>query len=144
MFLRLLPWLLGALLLGPGPGLAQPRLVVSPPHLQVQLATPTATQAQAAVEVQVLVPPGQPWQLQVLVLGPPQSALGQNLPLLALSWQGSPGHVFQSGSLRPGGPQPCGRGQGPHHGRLQFTITIPEQVGADQPRLKLLFLLQSL
>ncbi len=142
--MRCLTWLWLVLLLGPGPALAQPRLVVSPPLLQLQLASPTATQAQATVDVQVLVPPGLPWQLQVLVLGPPLSAQGQNLPILPLSWQGSPGHVFQSGSLRPGGPQPCGRGQGPQHGRLQFTLTIPEQVGADHLRLKLLFLLRSL
>jgi hypothetical protein len=117
------------------------RLLVTPPSLSFNNVTAKqpVTPAQCELVVRVLVQGRRPWRLTVVAFGNLQSGEGDQIPIQAVSWQGSPAAVFASGTLTPGQPVLVGQGQGSRDGVLRFVLKNRWEYAAGQYGVKLLF-----
>jgi hypothetical protein len=127
-----------ALAAGPSGG----QLIVTPNSLSFKLGTPPAV-ATAEVTVQVMVPGHLPWRLTVLALGPLMTPEGSEIPAAQVTWQGSPGPVFVSGTLSANHPQFLARGEGPKVGVIRFFLKNRWDLAAGHYGQRLLFNLSS-
>jgi len=119
------------------------RLVLSPPHVLVELAQAEQTTAAVAVQVLISAPPQRPWRLLLQPQGPPLVLDGRPLPVFQLTWKGQPARFFREGAASLGQPQLCAQGQGPAQGVLHLRLQVPLAAGAGHWRQRLVFFLES-
>lgn len=105
-------------------GLPGIRLIVNPPSISFNNVKPgiSVSAAQQQLTVHVMAPGRRPWRLTVVALGNLQSPEGDQIPIQQVSWKGSPGAVFTSGTLTPGQPLLVAQGQGSQEGVLSFVL----------------------
>jgi hypothetical protein len=131
---------------GPAPleaaGPAGTQLFVTPNKISFRMRPPPSI-AVCEVTVRVVAPGRIPWRLTVMALGPLQSPKGSRIPASRVTWKGSPGQVFQDGTLSDKHPQLLGRGEGSKVGVVRFLLKNGWDVATGRFSQKFIFNLSS-
>jgi hypothetical protein len=118
------------------------QLFVTPNKISFRMGPPPSTTI-CEVTIRVVAPGRTPWRLTLLALGPLQSPKGSQIPASRVTWKGSPGHVFFSGTLSDKHPQLLGRGEGSKVGVVRFLLKNDWGLAAGRFNQKFIFDLSS-